>query len=373
MEPYYQDEYGTLYCGDSKEVLSKLSPNSVDMVITSPPYWALRSYKTASWIGGNENCNHVKDPSKTKVFGNPEFNKNRPSREATELPGYYYDKVCEKCGATKEDGQLGHEETFKEYISKLVSYFEPLDSLLKQEGTLWVNLGDTYYSSNKGTGGPSKKQLSNKGSRYNPIKIKAKELSERSLCLIPERFAIVMQDSGWILRNQIIWHKPNQMPSSAKNRFTHDYELIYFFTKSNKDYYFEQQFEPYTKPLDRWGGDKLIADGESEWDGGTGQTTYRDRTIRPNSKGKNKRAMWSINTKGEKGLNHFAKYPIELIITPILAGCPEGGVVLDPFFGSGTTAIACERLNRKWIGVELSKEYCDIAITRILRERGNKT
>lgn len=315
MNPYYSDDYGTLYNGDSKEVLDKLEPNSVDMIITSPPYWALRDYHA--------------------------------------------------------DGQLGQEPLFLAYISNLVDYFCDASNVLKHNGTLWVNLGDTYYSKSKGTGGPSKKQLSNKGSRYNQLKIEGGELPEKSLCLIPNRFAIAMQNVGFILRNDIIWHKPNQMPTSAKDRFTLDYEHLFFFTLQNKKYYFEQQLEPYTAPMNRWGGEKLKADGESIWDNGTGQSSYRIRNMRPNKKGRNFRSVWSINTQPIKGMNHFAKFPEKLIETPIKAGCPEGGVVLDIFFGSGTTGVVCERLNRKWMGIELNKNYCDEALERIINARTN--
>lgn len=304
LNPYYQDDYGTLYCGDSKEVLSKLEPNSVDMIITSPPYWALRDYHN--------------------------------------------------------DGQLGHEPTFKEYIIRLADYFNIARDILKTSGTLWINLGDTYYSKSKGTGGKSKKQLSNSGSFFNSGKIQGKELSEKSLCLIPDRFAIAMQDYGWILRNDIIWHKPNQMPTSAKDRFTLDYEHLYFFTSVNKKYYFEQQLE-----LAKYVGDNRGSRTDNRDKEGLG------RTHGITGEYKNKRSVWSINTQPVKGSSHFAKFPKKLIETPIKAGCPGGGIVLDLFLGSGTTAIVAEKLNRRWIGIELNSKYCDEAIERILKERGN--
>jgi site-specific DNA-methyltransferase (adenine-specific) len=198
------------------------------------------------------------------------------------------------------------------------------------------------------------------------------DIPNKSLYLIPYRFAIEMQERGWIVRNLLIWHKPNVMPSSAIDRFTIDFEPVFFFVKNNKtlywindktgeivnkcpkgiqgvegidwdwkevkefsseakikktshwrarDYYFEQQFDPYTKPMNRWGGDVLKADGESTWDEGTGQTTYRTRNMRPNPLGRNKRAVWTINTSPLKEA-HFAIFPEELIITPIKAGCP---------------------------------------------------
>ena len=153
------------------------------------------------------------------------------------------------------------------------------------------------------------------------------------------------------------------MPSSARDRFTVDFEKFYWFTKNQK-YYFEQQFEPYTEPMNRWGGDELTADGQSDWDEGTGQDTYRSRNMRPNPKGKNKRTVWSINTVPSK-VKHFASYPETLIETPILSTCPEGGIVLDPFFGSGTTGAVAKRLNRNFIGIELNPDYVEIAENRL--------
>jgi len=153
------------------------------------------------------------------------------------------------------------------------------------------------------------------------------------------------------------------MPSSAKDRFTVDFEKIFFFVK-NKKYWFNQQFEPYTEPMNRWGGEKLVASGESSWDNGTGQTTYRDRDMRPNPEGRNKRAVWSVNTKPYSGA-HFATFPEKLIEPMVLAGCPEGGVVLDPFFGSGTTGVVAIRNRRNYIGIELNPEYIKLANDRI--------
>lgn len=317
MEAYYSDNYGKIYCGDSKEIIAQLQPNCIDMVITSPPYWALRDY-------------HV-------------------------------------------DGQLGQESKFKDYIINLANYFDVLKDVLKPEGTLWINIGDTYYGSNKGAGGTgasSKKQNSNKGSNYynkgnhesnleNSRKFKNKELMDRNLCQIPSRFAIEMQDRGWILRNDIIWHKPNQMPTSAKNRFSVDYEHLFLFTKHPKKYYFEQQLVPA-----KYAGDDRGSRTDNRDKEGLGRTHGKTKKYR------NVRSVWSINTQPIQGMNHFAKFPEKLIETPIKAGCPEGGIVLDPFFGSGTTAIVAERLGRKWIGIELNSKYCNDAIDRIIRNRG---
>ena len=329
VQPFYKDEYGALYCGDTKEILSSFDEPIVQMAITSPPYWAQRDYE--------------------------------------------------------KEGQLGQEPSFKEFVHNLADYFDYVSRAIKEDGTLWVNLDDTYYGSGKGQGGQgaaSRKQVTNKGSFYRSNKgnlhsdlenaskfKKLREAKYKSMCLIPERFAIEMVDNHeWILRNDLVWLKPNAMTESCKDRFTLDYESLFFFSKQGK-YFFNQQLEPYTAPMNRWGGSKLEADGVSEWDEGTGQTSYRKRNLRPNPKGRNKRSVWSINTQPIKGLNHFAKFPEALITTPILAGSDEGHVVLDPFFGSGTTGVVCEKLNRKWVGIELNEKYCQEAIDRIMKER----
>jgi DNA modification methylase len=149
------------------------------------------------------------------------------------------------------------------------------------------------------------------------------------------------------------------MPESVKDRPTKSHEYIFLLSKSKKYYYdYEAILEPYTKPMNRWGGQKLKADGESDWDKGTGQTTYRTRDMRPNPKGKNRRDVWTVTPKPYRGA-HYATFPPDLIEPCILAGCPEGGVVLDPFVGSGTTVMVANRNGRKGIGLDLSWKYLD--------------
>lgn len=314
--------------GDSLEVLKTLPDESVDCVITSPPYWALRDYG------------------------------------------------CE--------GQLGLEPTFQEYIDKLCNIFDEAKRVLKKEGTCWVNIGDTYMGnssySEKGRQGfgndkigmiYKKQWIDPKYEKPGESRLRGREhvlsgqIIEKSLCQIPSRFAIEMTNRGWILRNEIIWHKPNCMPSSVEDRFTVDFEKVFFFVKSKK-YYFEQILEPYTAPLDRWGGDNLKADNESEWDKGTGQSTYRTRNMRPNEEGRNKRTVWSITTKGFSEA-HFATYPEALVEPMVKAGCPLGGIVLDPFSGSGTTGRVAIDNGREYIGIELNPEYIKIQEKRLMQ------
>ncbi len=307
--------------GNSKEVLKTIPDNSIDCCITSPPYWGLRDY-------GHEE-------------------------------------------------QLGSEKHFKDFVINLSNVFDEVQRVLKPTGTCFINLGDTYGGSGSGTtkNADTSKYVENSKQVYVLPNGTSKASQFRgtamnkSLCMIPERFAIEMIDRGWCLRNQIIWHKPNQMPSSAKDRFTVDFEKVFFFVKQPTDYYFEQQLEPYTSPMNRWGGDKLDANGESTWDGGTGQTTYRTRNMRPNEDGKNMRTVWSINTEPSTEA-HFATYPQRLVERMLKAGCPENGIVLDPFFGSGTTGVYARKVNRNFVGIELNPEYVKIAENRLLKEIG---
>lgn len=169
----------------------------------------------------------------------------------------------------------------------------------------------------------------------------------------------------YFLANGIWTHncKPNCMPSNVKDRYTVDFEKVFFFVK-NKKYYFEMPIEKYEKPLDRWGGESLKPHGTSQWDEGTGQSAYRERNMRPNPDGRGKRCVWRIETKPSR-LKHFAKYPEKLCVTPIKASCPEGGIVLDPFLGSGTTALIAGKLKRNWLGIEINPEYCVTSEDRI--------
>ncbi len=301
--------------GNSLEVLKTIPDNSIDCCITSPPYWGLRDYG--------------------------------------------------------HDEQLGSEKHFKDFVNNLCNVFDEVKRVLKPSGTCFVNLGDSYTRNGgvgKGENPNAKVGNTKKGIQKGNCKVPY-GITEKCLCLVPERFAIEMIDRGWTIRNQIIWHKPNQMPSSAKDRFTVDFEKVFFFVKQPTNYYFEQQLEPYTSPMNRRGGDKLDANGESTWDGGTWQTTYRTRNMRPNEYGKNMRTVWSINTEPSREA-HFATYPQRLVERMLKAGCPENGIVLDPFFGSGTTGVYARKVNRNFVGIELNPEYVKIAENRLLKEIG---
>lgn len=296
--------------GDCLKVLKELPSESVDCVMTSPPYWALRDYGV--------------------------------------------------------DGQLGLEPTFQEYIDKLCDIFDEVKRVLKKSGTCWVNIGDTYYTVSGGKFENDNLASKDKNilrglSQANALK-KGNELQQKNLCNIPARFSIEMQNRGWILRNEIIWHKPNCMPSSVRDRFTVDFEKIFFFVK-NKKYWFETQYEP-SVDKESYEGRRKRHSYESY-----GDSTLKIRQGFNNIVGKtypnrNKRCVWTITTHSFKEA-HFATYPEKLCEIPIKAGCPVGGVVLDPFFGAGTTGVVAKKLGRDFIGIELNPEYIKIAEARI--------
>jgi DNA modification methylase len=299
------------------------------------------------------------------------------------------------------EGQLGLEESFYEYIEKMLLVTAELKRVLKETGTVWWNHGDSYASKPAGNStaweqkqsgdglytrlwerntnrrttrapfagqfgkekNPGKQRLDSEGKRVTG-RCRGLEFPEKSLLLQAHRLAVRMIDEqGWILRNQIIWWKPNAMPSSVRDRFTVDFEKLFFFVKSRK-YWFETQRERAKTPGSvhvARRGDKgsVVKD--------TVNRTYFDRTYITGEM-RTKRCVWQIPSRPFRDA-HFAVFPEILVETPIKAGCPPGGIVLDPFMGSGTTAVVAERLGRNYLGIELNPEYAGMAERRIARER----
>lgn len=362
-------EYDYIKCGDCLELMKDLPSESINCIITSPPYYKLRDY------------NHI--------------------------------------------NQIGLENTVDEYIEKLCDVFKEIYRILKKDGSFWLNISDVYF--------------------------------KKSLLCIPDKIKVKLVEMGFKCKNEIIWHKPNAMPSSIKNRFNNDYEKLYFFTKSD-DYYFKTQYEPMKsvvaknthtansksktkyenieqessvrQGMNKSRGNKLIEvrrnlpnqdefvsfmrsrttvnnicensklkkskvehwfrkdkcgfayPSVNDWneikylvddfsqeftkiDFGLTEIDYETDDILKNAnRGRIKRAVWHINTKAFKG-KHYAAFPLELVDIPIVATCPPGGIVLDPFLGSGTTAVASIKNNRHYIGFEINPEYVEIAKNRI--------
>lgn len=236
--------------------------------------------------------------------------------------------------------QLGNEATADEYVNNLQKVFKECHRILKSDGTLWLNLGDKYQDSD--------------------------------LLGMPWRVAFALKADGWLLRSDIIWYKPNAMPSSVKNRPTTDHEYIFFFTKSS-DYFYDIDAirEPHVtfSPESRMKGGRNHfgkVNGTPEQGKNAGNSNLHngrwDQAFHP--KGRNKRTVWEIPLSKYRGV-HFAVFPEKLVETCILAGCPEGGIVLDPFVGSGTTAVVALRYHRKYVGIDSNEEYCAIARNRL--------
>ena len=349
----------TILFGDCKKTLSEFLPQSARTCVTSPPYYGLRDYGTATWVGGDPNCNHRRD-SKVK----PE-NCNTGHKNHDEMYGVgdaIYKTVCPKCGAIRQDSQIGLEETPEEYIESLVSVFRSVRDVLTDDGTLWVNLGDSYYNYRPGKGQSYPKQSVSKTKQDLPDECnkrgnKLDGLKEKDLIGIPWMFAFAMRSDGWYLRQDIIWHKPNPMPESVRDRCTKSHEYIFLFSK-NKKYYYNN--EAIKEPAKDWGTrDRTNGKYHNE---GTGLQPHSGLT--KSYPTKNKRSVWSVTVKPYKEA-HFATYPPDLIEPCIKAGSEEGDTILDPFMGAGTTAAVAKSLNRHYIGCELNEGYGNLIQKRI--------
>jgi DNA modification methylase len=347
--------------GDALDVLSREPSNSVHCCVTSPPYWGLRNYGS--------------------------------------------------------DGQLGLEKTPQEYVGKLVDIFRQVRRVLRKDGTFWLNLGDTYATGSGSARSPGGKLFG----RHNPVidagnyprsqpnRMPIPGLKPKDLVGIPWRVAFALQADGWYLRSEIIWHKRNAMPESVSDRPTKSHEHVFLFSKSGRptiwrakdtgewnskpdlderilvrddrgeevprwrsfDYYYEADAirEPHGK-----GSEERSKRGRGlnhKYTNGQGaaraQGFHTDVSKVCHPKGRNKRTVWDVPARPFKGA-HFATFPPKLIEPCILAGCPEGGVVLDPFFGAGTVGVVAAQTRRGALGIELNPEYCRIAEERIREE-----
>lgn len=302
-----------ILCGDAVERLRTLDADSVHCCVTSPPYFNLRDY------------------------GAP--------------------------------GQLGREATPEEYVEKLVGVFREVRRVLRPDGTLWLNLGDCYTSGGRKTRGFDQKLPARAASQRprTPQGMKPKDLIG-----IPWMAAFALRSDGWYLRQDIIWHKPNAMPESVKDRCTKSHEHIFLLSKAGR-YYFNADAvrEPFATPP-RAGERRSYRPGcTSSFGLDRGHVEQRGNfaglPLHPG--GRNKRDVWTVSTSSFKGA-HFAVFPESLVEPCVLAGSPKGGVVLDPFMGSGTTGVVAQRLGRRFIGIDINPDYCRMAAGRIAEGKG---
>ena len=349
--------------GDCRETLKQLPDQSVQTCITSPPYFGLRDYGTGTWNGGDPSCSHKRDSkySDKTITGHA----NKELVVGDEI----YKSVCPRCGAVRKDNQIGLEQTPQEFVDQLVSVFREVKRVLRDDGTLWLNLGDSYSSYKDGkatpdtTRGEDTGTLVDKGLAKNRMAstFTGTRIKNKDLIGIPWMVAFALRSDGWYLRQDIIWHKPNPMPESVEDRCTKSHEYIFLMSKSPK-YYFDHDAIK----------EKAISEGKFNGSTGMKSGANGDRTDkgRGGIEGdgtRNKRSVWSVNVAPFKGA-HFATFPEELIQPCILAGSKAGDVVLDPFGGSGTTGKVSLEYGRKAILCELNPEY-----VKIIEQRTNVT
>lgn len=356
------------FIGDCREEMKKLIADGVKVqtCVTSPPYWGLRDYGTATWEGGDPlafPCKHKAVKEKSRYdYAMQEGSRHAEIAKTTQgTDQARWKNICPHCGAVHIDNQLGLEKTPEEYVSNLVEVFRLVWELLYKDGTLWLNLGDSYAGSGHDYLSEIKgKQATNKGTLFMANRPSAKVpngLKPKDLVGIPWRVAFALQADGWYLRSDIIWHKRNPMPESVKDRPTKAHEYIFLMSKNQKYYYdYEAIKEPYAE------SSILRADDSQVTTSNPDRPVGFKRSLSLSGK-RNKRSVWTVSTKPYKEA-HFATFPPDLITPCILAGSRVGDIVLDPFFGSGTTGEVASKLGRQWIGIELNPNYEKLQIER---------
>jgi DNA modification methylase len=287
-----------VFVGDARSI--PLPDGSVQCVVTSPPYYGLRDYGV--------------------------------------------------------DGQIGSEGSLDEFLGTMVDVMREVRRVMRDDGTAWINMGDSFATPTKGSGGATAKQLTNAGSFHKAYKTDMAGLRQKCKRLVPHRLAIALCDDGWILRQDIVWAKPNPMPESTRDRPTTAHEFMFLLTKQPRYYY---DADAIREPL--------------QVDEKRGRQVYNGKSVAtstfmpPNPAGRNKRSVWTIPSHPFPDA-HFATFPPALVAPCVRAGSAVGDVVLDPFCGSGTTGVVARQMGRSFVGVELNPEYAEMARERIKAE-----
>lgn len=408
MKPWWEENLITLYHGDNRLILPTLPSRSVNSVVTSPPYWGLRDYGIpASVWGGDDGCEHewgdtiVVNSTNHTAKARWQHTRNGRDEEQpiekrvawlrTDVP---QGKFCQKCGAWA--GALGLEPSPELFVEHTVLLFREVWRVLRDDGTLWLNLGDSYSSGGRdsfGTFDPNSKQATHAAIKSSPRPPQPDGLKPKDLVGIPWMVAFALRADGWYLRQDIIWHKPNPMPESVTDRCTKAHEYIFLLSKSEK-YHCDMDAiaeDCAASSLERWdqdidgqagsnrvpgktngtmkavGGPRKVNGGASfgKQNHDASGTGAQSRTYErhPYEK-RNRRSVWTVPTKSFREA-HFATFPPDLIQPCIRAGVPDGGVCLDPFFGAGTTGLVCQQQHVRCIGIELNDKYCEIAKKRL--------
>jgi len=350
--------------GDCREILRTLPAQSVHCCVTSPPYFGLRDYGTAQWAGGDLECDHKQGrPGAGRADGIVDDRAQRNRDGVGSMGG-----DCRHCGALRIDSQIGLESTPDAFVAEMVAVFREVRRALRDDGTLWLNLGDSYARSDKkggsGFGGKNQKYLGDNYERA--VGDVPPGLKQKDLIGVPWRVAFALQADGWYLRQDIIWSKPNPMPESVTDRCTKAHEYIFLMSKRARYYYNAAAIKEAAKWADdnRAGEGRLTYDGKRQGVVGTGNEAFVKI-----SDTRNKRSVWEVTTQGYADA-HFATFPPALVEPCIKAGCPAGGTVLDPFGGAGTTGMVADRQGRHAILIELNPDYAAMAQRRIEDDAG---
>jgi DNA modification methylase len=298
MRPHY-----TIHTGNCTEILKTLETGSINTCVTSPPYFGLRDYGV--------------------------------------------------------EGQIGLEPAPDAFVAELVAVFREVRRMLRDDGTLWLNLGDSYnaYNSNRGASTSISDGTAGRNHPKHRQGLTTSTLKNKDLIGIPWRVAFALQADGWYLRQDIIWHKPNPMPESVRDRCTKAHEYLFLLTKNSR-YHFDS--EAIKEPAAKGAAGSSFNKGKTATHQ-LGRSSDKDRA---DSDTRNRRSVWTVATRPFKGA-HFATFPPDLIRPCILAGAPEGGTVLDPFSGAGTTGLVSLQHNRNYVGIELNPEYTTMSIERL--------
>jgi DNA modification methylase len=358
----------SILTGDCRDILPTLEAESVQTCVTSPPYWGLRDYGTAQWEGGDAGCEH-KPPIKNR--NGRDRNGLTGSLDYVECQEPMYKDIC-RCGARRIDAQLGLESTPQEYIANMVAVFREVGRVLRDDGTLWVNMGDSYAHGIPGGDCVFANGRTDSREFYEGDKARGREkrstlapgLKPKDLCMMPARLAMALQADGWYLRSEIVWHKPNPMPESVTDRPTKAHEMIYLLAKQERYFYDaeairEENSETSHSGIYRSIGKNDLSNPQSA--GLRGSERIGMSVLEKN--GRNKRSVWTVATQPYAEA-HFATFPEEIPKLCILAGSRVGDTVLDPFAGSGTTGKVALELGRRAILIELNAAYIELAEDR---------
>lgn len=394
--------------GDVLEVLRTLPDESVHCCVTSPPYWGLRDYGTAKWSGGLPDCDHS--------YNHGTQGKTGDRADRTFTAQAVYKDVCRKCGAIRVDKQIGLEATAAEFVAKMVEVFSQVKRVLRADGTCWLNLGDSYATGAGAVGncpgggkqgerwtGHDKSITAHQqertghcgvhaespkhsfgaiGPKTQPNRMPQEGLKPKDLVGIPWRVAFALQADGWWLRSDIIWAKPAPMPESVTDRPTRSHEYIFLLAKSERYYYDSEAIkEPASLGTHQrrrvpagWHQGNRLTEGLPPASQPDRKLAKRGSGIKNNESfdaamavmpdTRNKRDVWTVNSDPFPEA-HFATFPPALILPCVLAGCPEGGIVLDPFAGAATTLLVAQENGRNSIGIELNEDYIEIGLRRL--------